>query len=111
MITTKQAGEITVLTLSGKITIGEGDLNLRNSIREELEKGTIKIVIDFTEVTRIDSSGIGELVSAYTIISNRGGKLKLCNLPNRVIEILQVTQLLSIFEIYNDEEEAVKSFD
>ena len=109
-IETKQIDEVSIISLSGRITIGEGDTAFREVVRQEFAKGSLKILINFSEVIRIDSSGIGELVSAYTIMSSRGGKLKLCNLPNKVIEILQVTQLLNLFEIYHDENEAVKSF-
>lgn len=109
-IDVKEVNEVTVITLEGRITLGDGEDQFREVVRQELAKGALKVLINFSGVTRIDSSGIGELVSAYTIVSNRGGKVKLCNLPNKVIEILQITALITIFEIYHDEEEAINSF-
>jgi len=109
-IDVKEINEVTVISVAGRITLGDGEDQFREVIRQELAKGVLKILINFSGVTRIDSAGIGELVSAYTITSNRGGKLKLCSLPNKVIEILQITQLITIFEIYDDEEKAINSF-
>ena len=110
-ITTRQEAGITVLEPKGKITIGKGDVALRDSVRDALEAGSRDILIDLHEVTTIDSSGIGELVSAYTTVTNRGGKLKLLSLPPKVQDILQITQLMTVFDVFDDEIEALQSFD
>ncbi|MCA9999278.1 MAG: STAS domain-containing protein [Anaerolineales bacterium] len=109
-IETRQVGDVTVMAPKGKITIGVGDVALREAIDEALEAGSRKLVLNMAGVTMIDSSGIGELVSGYTTTSNRGGGLKLCNLPPRVSDILQITQLITIFEVFDDEQEAIASF-
>ena len=102
---------VTILEPKGKITIGVGDVALREAVHEALEAGARNILINLGGVTTIDSSGIGELVSAYTTVTNRGGKLKLYNLPAKVSDILQITQLISVFEIFDEEDEAVQSFE
>ncbi|MFJ8842045.1 STAS domain-containing protein [Streptomyces cyaneofuscatus] len=102
--------DVTILALTGKITIGVGDVALRNAVQDELNSGSTKILIDLGGVTAIDSSGIGELVSSYTTATNRGGKLKLVNLSPKIHDILAVTQLITVFDVYDDEDEAVKSF-
>jgi anti-sigma B factor antagonist len=109
-ITARHQAGITVLEPKGKITIGMGDVALRDSVREALEAGSRDILIDLHEVSTIDSSGIGELVSAYTTVTNRGGKLKLLRLPPKVEDILQITQLMTVFEVYDEEGEALDSF-
>ena len=101
---------VTILEPKGKITIGVGDVALREAVSEALEAGARNILVNLGGVSTIDSSGIGELVSAYTTVSNRGGKLKLFNLPPKVSDILQITQLISVFEVFDNEEEAVNSF-
>ena len=101
---------VTILEPKGKITIGVGDVALRDAVGEALEAGARNILVNLSGVTTIDSSGIGELVSAYTTVTNRGGKLKLCSLPSKVTDILQITQLISVFEVHDSEEEAVASF-
>ena len=102
---------VTILDPKGKITIGVGDVALRNSVAEALEAGARNLLVNLGGVTTIDSSGIGELVSAYTTVTNRGGKLKLVNLPPKVTDILQITQLISVFEVYDTGDEALASFD
>ena len=102
---------VTVLEPKGKITIGVGDVALREAVHESLTAGARNILVDLSEVTTIDSSGIGELVSAFTTVTNRGGKLKLVNLPPKVDDILQITQLITVFEVYNNTAEALSSFD
>lgn len=102
---------ITILTPKGKITIGVGDVALREAVAEALEAGARNILVDLSGVTTIDSSGIGELVSAYTTVTNREGKLKLTNLPPKVDDILQITQLISVFEVHDNIPEAIASFD
>lgn len=109
-INVRQRDEVTILEPKGKITIGVGDVALREAVHKELDAGHRKILIDMSGVTTIDSSGIGELVSTYTSVNNRGGKLKLLRLPDKVSDILQITQLISVFETYDDEDEAVRSY-
>ena len=102
---------VTILEPKGKITIGVGDVALRDAVSEALEAGARNVLADLGGVTTIDSSGIGELVSAYTSVSNRGGKLKLVNLPPKVTDILQITQLISVFEVYDSVDEALATFE
>lgn len=109
-ISVRQRDGVTILAPRGKITIGSGDVDLRNAVHEQLEAGQRNILIDMGGVSTIDSSGIGELVSAYTSVSNRGGKVKLLHIPSKVADILQITQLISVFDSYSDEDEAVRSF-
>ncbi len=101
---------VTILEPKGKITIGVGDVALRQSVVEALGAGSKNILIDLADVTTIDSSGIGELVSAYTTVTNKGGKLRLLNLPPKVQDILQITQLVTVFDVFDNEDEAVASF-
>ncbi|MEM6795005.1 MAG: STAS domain-containing protein [Acidobacteriota bacterium] len=101
---------VTILVPKGKITIGVGDVALRQAVHEALEAGARNILIDLGGVTTVDSSGVGEMVSAYTTVTNRGGKLKLANLPTKVADILQITQLITVFETFEDVEEAIQSF-
>lgn len=101
---------VTILTPKGKITIGVGDVALREAVGEALEAGARNILVDLSSVTTIDSSGIGELVNAYTTAKDRGGQLKLANLPPKVDDILQITQLVSVFEVHDNLPEAIASF-
>jgi anti-sigma B factor antagonist len=101
---------VTILDLGGKITIGKGDVALREAVHQTLEGGATKVLINLREVTTIDSSGVGELVSAFTTATNRGAKLKLVNLPAKVNDILQITQLITVFEVFESEDEAIRSF-
>ncbi len=101
---------VTILEPKGKITIGVGDVALREAVHGAIEAGARNILIDLGSVTTIDSSGVGELVSAYTTVTNRGGKLKLFNLPSKVTDILQITQLITVFEVHDNEDEAIASF-
>ncbi|MDH2393303.1 STAS domain-containing protein [Streptomyces sp. HNM0663] len=96
--------------MKGKITIGVGDVRLREAVHEALEGGAKNILLNLASVSVIDSAGMGELVSSYTHVANGGGKLKLVNLPPKITDILQVTQLISVFEVFDDEEEALASF-
>lgn len=109
-IDVRKRDDVTILQPKGKITIGVGDVALRDAVHEQLQNGARKLLIDMGGVTTIDSSGVGELVSNYTSVNNRGGKLKLLNLPPKVSDILQITQLITVFEVYDDEGEAVQSF-
>ena len=101
---------VTIIKLEGKITIGAGDSQLREVISNAVNEGKTKILLDLSGVTTIDSSGIGELVGSYTTVTNRGGKLKLLHLPAKLNELLHVTQLITVFEVYENEQEAINSF-
>lgn len=107
----RQRQGVTILQPKGKITIGEGDVALRDAVHEALNAGAKNILINLRETSTMDSSGIGELVSAYTTVTNRGGKLRLLHLPPKVQDILQITQLVTVFDVFDDEDEAVSSFD
>ncbi len=109
-ISTRERDGVTILEPKGKITIGVGDVALREAVLEQLEAGHKKILIDMSGVGTMDSSGIGELVAAFTSVNNRGGKLKLLKLPPKISDILQITQLITVFEVYDDEDEAVASY-
>ncbi len=109
-IQARHEGGVTIIEPKGKITIGVGDVALREAVAEALEAGARSILLNLSKTTTIDSSGIGEMVSAYTTVTQRGGMLKLCSLPNRVSDILQITQLISVFEVFDSEAEAIESF-
>ena len=109
-INEREAGDVTILDLSGKITIGEGSVQLREVVRGLLERGKKKLLINLGGVDYVDSSGIGELVSCFTTTKNQGGQLKLLNLTKKIRDLLQITKLLTVFDTYDDEAEAVKSF-
>ena len=108
--TTRQVDGITILDLSGRITLGEGSVQLRDLIRDLVTKGQTKILLNLGDVNYIDSSGIGELVSAFTSVKNQGGELKLLNLTKKVHDLLQITKLYTVFDIKDDEASAVGSF-
>jgi anti-sigma B factor antagonist len=101
---------VTILDLSGRITLGEGSVVLRDQIRDLLGKGEKKLLLNLGDVTYIDSSGIGELVSAFTTVRNQGGELKLLNLTKKVHDLLQITKLYTVFDVKDDEASAVKAF-
>jgi anti-sigma B factor antagonist len=106
----REKGGVTILDVEGKITIGKGDVALRDAVQQALGDGAKKLLIELGRVSTIDSSGVGELVSAFTTVTNRGGKLKLVNLPPKVNDILQITQLITVFEVFDNEDEAIASF-
>lgn len=106
----RQVGDVTVIDVTGRITLGEGSSNLREGIRDLVGKGNKKILLNLGEVSYIDSSGIGELVSGFTSVANQGGQLKLLKLTKRVRDLLQITKLYTVFEVYEDEATAVRSF-
>ena len=108
---TRQVDGITVVDLSGRITLGEGSVVLRETVRDLLAKGDKKMLLNLGEVTYIDSSGIGELVSAFTTVRNQGGELKLLNLTKKVHDLLQITKLLTVFDVHDDEAKAITSFE
>src|SRR5476651_97977 len=106
----RQVNGVTVVDMSGRITLGEGSVVLRDSIRDLVAKGQKKILLNLGDVTYIDSSGIGELVSAFTTVRNQGGDLKLLNLTKKVHDLLQITKLYTVFDVKDDEASAVASF-
>jgi anti-sigma B factor antagonist len=107
---TRQVDGITILDLSGRITLGEGSVQLRDATRDLLSKGSKLILLNLGDVNYIDSSGIGELVSAYTTVRNQGGELKLLNLTKKVHDLLQITKLYTVFDVKDDEATAIASF-
>jgi anti-sigma B factor antagonist len=106
----RQVGDVTVVDVSGRITLGEGSSELRDALRDLVSKGNKKILLNLGDVSYIDSSGIGELVSGFTSVSNQGGQLKLLNLTKRVKDLLQITKLYTVFEVHDDEAAAIRSF-
>jgi anti-sigma B factor antagonist len=109
-ISERQAGDVTVLDLAGKVTIGEGSVALRSAIRRLLGEGKNKILLNLGGVGYIDSSGIGELVSSYTAVNKEGGVLKLLNLTQKIQDLLAITKLLTVFDVYDSEAEALASY-
>ena len=107
---TRQIDGITILDLSGRIVLGEGSVQLRDAVKELLSKGQKHILLNLGEVNYIDSSGIGELVSAFTTVKNQGGDLKLLNLTKKVHDLLQITKLYTVFDVKDDEATAISSF-
>jgi anti-sigma B factor antagonist len=106
----RDVGDTRVIELSGKITIGAGDVKIRELIGQSLEDDKNNVILDLGGVTAIDSSGIGEMVACYTTVTKRGGQLKLMHLSPKINDILQVTQLITVFEVFDDEREALGSF-
>ena len=109
-LTARQVGDVTVLDASGKITLGEGSVIFRDKIKDLVAAGNKKILINMADITYIDSSGIGELVSGFTTTTNSGGMLKLLNLGKRVEDLLQITKLYTVFDTHTDEAAAIRSF-
>lgn len=109
-LTQREVGSVTIVDLSGKISLGEGSALLRKTIRDLLGAGQVKILLNLGDVNYIDSSGIGELVSGFTAVRNRNGELKLLNLTKKVHDLLQITKLFTVFDIYSDEATAVRSY-
>ncbi len=103
-------GDVKILQIFGKITIGIGDIKLRQAVDEVLSTGAKKIILDLKGLKYIDSSGIGELVSCYTTITNKGGQLRLSNLNSKIYSLLQLTALVTVFQIYDSNEDALQSF-
>ena len=109
-ISERQAGDITILDMSGKVTIGEGSVALRTTIRRLLGEGKKKILLNLGRVGYVDSSGIGELVSSFTAVNKEDGSLKLLNLTQKIQDLLAITKLLTVFDVYENEGEALSSF-
>jgi len=107
---TRQVDGVTIVDLSGRITLGEGSVVLRDTIKDLLSKGQKKILLNLGDVSYIDSSGIGELVSAFTSVRNQGGELKLLHLTKKVHDLLQITKLYTVFDVKDDEATAIAAF-
>jgi anti-sigma B factor antagonist len=108
--TAREIGSATVMDLSGRITLGEGSAKLREMVRDLLNSGHKHIVLNLGDITYIDSSGIGELVSGFTTVKGQGGELKLLNLTKKVHDLLQITKLFTVFDVHSDEQKALSSF-
>lgn len=109
-LTVRQVGDVTVIDAEGRITLGEGSSSFRDTIRDLASKGDKKLLLNLADVSYIDSSGIGELVSAFTTVTNHGGQLKLLHLTKRVQDLLQITKLYTVFEVFDSETSAIRSF-
>ena len=109
-IASREVNGVTVLDLSGRITLGEGSVQLRDAVRDLIGKGQKNILVNLGGVNYIDSSGLGELVTAYTSARNQDARLKLLNLTKKVHDLLQLTKLYTVFDIYDDEASAIGSF-
>jgi anti-sigma B factor antagonist len=108
--TPREIGGVTLIDISGRITLGESSAMLREMLRDLLSKGQKKIVLNLGDVSYIDSTGIGELVSSYTTVKNQGGELKLLNLTKKIHDLLQITKLYTVFDVHADESSALRSF-
>ncbi|MBP1633584.1 MAG: rsbV [Acidobacteria bacterium] len=106
----RQVGDVVIIDVVGKMTLGEGDELLRDKVNSLIQQGHRKLVLNLAEVPYIDSAGLGEVVRTYTTVSRQGGALKLLNLTKRIQDLLSITKLLTVFETYESEAEAVKSF-
>jgi anti-sigma B factor antagonist len=109
-IVEREVGNVTILDIKGKILIGEGDDALRDAVTRVVKSGKTRIALNLAEVPYVDSAGLGEIVRCYTTVSREGGKLKLINLTKKIQDLLAITKLLTVFETYENEEEAVRSF-
>ncbi len=106
----REIGEVTIIDLDGRITLNDGSAILRDLIRENLNGGHKRLLLNLADVNYIDSTGLGELVSGYRLVKSQSGEMKLMNLSKRVSDLLQITKLYTIFDIYNDESQALASF-
>jgi anti-sigma B factor antagonist len=109
-ISERQAGDITILDVEGRVMFGDGEENFRDAVTRLIEAGRVKLVINMAGVPYIDSAGISQLVRAFVTAGNRGGRMKLLHLSRRVRELLSITRLLTVWEAFDSEEEAVGSF-
>jgi anti-sigma B factor antagonist len=109
-IVERQVGDVVLLDLHGKILIGEGDDALREAVTKLADAGKTKILLNLADVPYVDSAGLGEIVRTYTTVSRKGGKLKLLNLTKKIQDLLSITKLLTVFETYESEDEAVRSY-
>jgi len=106
----RSAGDVMIIDLKGKMTLGEGDELLRDKVNSLIQQGMKKMVLNLAEVPYIDSAGLGEIVRTYTTVSRQGGQLKLLNLTKRITDLLSITKLLTVFETFDNEKDAVRSF-
>jgi anti-sigma B factor antagonist len=109
-ITERRSDSVVILDLQGKIKLGEGNLELHQVLRNLVEKGEKKILLNLAEVSNVDSSGLGELIAGYATLQKNGGDLKLLNLTERVNELMVITKLLTVFDSFDDEAQAIASF-
>lgn len=109
-IDVRETGNVVILDLNGRITLGETAASLRDTIRELLDSGQKNILLNLAEVAYIDSSGLGQLVGSFATVTSRGGQLKLLNLQKKLHELLQVTKLITVFDTYTNESAALRSF-
>lgn len=109
-LTTRQKGDVTIVDISGKLTLGEGSSAFREKVWELIETGSKRILLNMADVASIDSSGIGELAAGYSNVTSAGGEMKLLNLAKRIQDLLQITRLCTVFETYEDEGSAIRSF-
>ncbi len=107
----RQAGDVTILDMTGEVRIGEGAVSLRDSIRKLADQGKTKLLLNLAGVKYMDSTGVGELIANYTTVTRQGGQLKLLSLTQRIRDLLVITKLLTVFDSYDDEAEALKSFE
>jgi anti-sigma B factor antagonist len=103
-------GDVRIVDWSGKITLGEETMAVRNTVRDIVKSGSKKLVFNLAQVNYIDSAGVGELVSTHTTVTNAGGQLKLLSLTKKIKELLTITKLLTVFDVYDDEQAALRSF-
>ena len=106
----RTVGDVMVLDVKGKVTLGEGDEMLKDKVNSLVNQGHKKIILNLADVPYIDSAGLGEVVRTYTTVSRQGGSLKLLNLTKRITDLLSITKLLTVFETYDSESEAIRSF-
>jgi len=106
----REVGDVTILEPKGKITIGAGDVALRGALEEIVQQSESKILLDLKGVKKMDSSGLGELIAAHNSVTEVGGTIKLMNLPSKLHGVLGITQIVSVFDVFDDENEAVASF-
>jgi anti-sigma B factor antagonist len=106
----RAVGDVVVLDLKGRVTLGDGDELLKDKVNSLVNRGFKKIVLNLAEVPYVDSAGLGEIVRTYTTVSRQGGSLKLLNLTKRISDLLSITKLLTVFETFDTENEAIKSF-
>ncbi len=106
----RTVGDVTIIDLKGKMTLGEGDELLRDKVNSLIQQGMKKLILNLAEVPYIDSAGLGEIVRTYTTVSRQGGQLKLLNLTKRITDLLAITKLLTVFETFDSENEALRSF-
>jgi len=106
----REVNGIVIIDLSGQLTLGESSAAIRDEVRDQTNQGLRKILLNLANITYIDSAGLGELTAAYTSVKNRGGELKLLSLTKRVHDLMQITKLYTVFDVYDDEKKAIASF-